>query len=154
MLETLAKRLSNKKIVILGLGHPLRGDDSAGAELADRLAGKVEATVINAGGVPENYLGPIITARPEVLMILDAASMGAPPGSLAIIEMDNIASSGLTTHNASFNLFLLILRSEIQPDTFVLGIQPQAIEFGAPLSEPVLKSLGTIERALLQILSP
>ncbi|OGO31699.1 MAG: hypothetical protein A2Z16_10190 [Chloroflexi bacterium RBG_16_54_18] len=153
MLEKLVKRLSNKKIVILGLGHPLRGDDSAGAELAERLAGKVEATVINADGVPENYIGPIVAAKPEVLMIVDAANMDAPPGSLAIIEMDNIASSGLSTHSASLNLFLLVLQSEIQPDTFVLGIQPQAIEFGAPISDPVRKSLGAIEQALLKNLS-
>ena len=153
MLEKLVKRLSNKKIVILGLGHPLRGDDSAGAELAERLAGKVEATVINADGVPENYIGPIVAAKPEVLMIVDAANMDAPPGSLAIIEMDNIASSGLSTHSASLNLFLLVLQSEIQPDTFVLGIQPQAIEFGAPISDPVRKSLGSIEQALLKNLS-
>ncbi len=100
----------------------------------------------------ENYLGPVISDNPETLMILDAASMDAQPGSLAIIEMENIASSGLSTHSASLNLFLLVLQSEIQPDTFVLGIQPQTIEFGAPISDPVKKSLGTIERALLKIL--
>lgn len=139
--------------MILGIGNKMRGDDGAGSELAARLAGRLNATVIDAEEVPENYLGPVIADNPETLLILDAASMDATPGSLAIIEMENIASSGLSTHSASLNLFLLVLQSEIQPDTFVLGIQPKAIEFGAPLSEPVLKSLGTIERALSKILS-
>ena len=136
----------------MGIGNQLRADDGIGSILANRLKSKVDATVIDAEEVPENYLGPIIADTPEVLMILDAANMDAPPGSLAIIEMENIASSGLSTHSASFELFFLVLQSEIQPDTFVLGIQPQSTEFGAPMTEPVRKALVIIEQALQNIL--
>jgi len=150
--QTIEDRLRGKKVLILGIGNKMRGDDGAGSELAARLAGRLNATVIDAEEVPENYLGPVITDNPETLLILDAASVDAAPGSLAIIEMDNIASSGLSTHSASLNLFLLVLQSEIQPDTFVLGIQPQSIEFGAPVTEPVRKAIVIIEQALLNIL--
>ena len=149
--QTIEDRLRGKKVLILGVGNKLRGDDGVGSELAAQLAGKVNATVIDAEEVPENYLGPIIAENPEVLLILDAASMDAPPGSVAVIEMHNIASAGLSTHSASLNLFLLVLQSEIQPDTFILGIQPQTIEFGAPMSEPVRKAFVQIELALLNI---
>jgi len=136
----------------LGIGNKLRADDGVGSALANRLKSRLNATVIDAEEVPENYLGPIIADNPEVLIILDAASMDAPPGSLAIIETDNIASSGLSTHSASLELFFLVLQSEIQPDTFILGIQPQTMEFGAPMSEPVRKAFVQIEQALLNIL--
>lgn len=136
----------------MGIGNKLRADDGVGSALANRLKSRLNATVIDAEEVPENYLGPIIAENPEVLIILDAASMDAPPGSLAIIETDNIASSGLSTHSASLELFFLVLQSEIQPDTFILGIQPQTMEFGAPMSEPVRKAFVQIEQALLNIL--
>lgn len=136
----------------MGIGNKLRADDGVGSVLANRLKSRLNATVIDAEEVPENYLGPIIADNPEVLMILDAASMDAPPGSLAIIEMENIASSGLSTHSASLELFFLVLQSEIQPDTFVLGIQPQSTEFGAPMTEPVWKAIVKIEQSLLNIL--
>ena len=138
--------------MILGIGNKMRGDDGAGSELAAQLAGRVSATVIDAEEVPENYLGPVIADNPEVLLILDAASMDAAPGSLAIIEMDNIAGSGLSTHSASLNLFLLVLQSEIQPDTFILGVQPQNITFGAPISQPVSVAMEMIEKSLIEML--
>jgi hydrogenase 3 maturation protease len=94
----------------------------------------------------------VIADNPEVLLILDAASMDAAPGSLAIIEMDNIAGSGLSTHSASLNLFLLVLQSEIQPDTFILGVQPQNITFGAPISQPVSVAMEMIEKSLIEML--
>jgi hydrogenase 3 maturation protease len=149
--QTIEDRLRGKRVLILGIGNKMRGDDGAGSVLATQLAGRVNATVIDAEEVPENYLGPVIADSPEVLLILDAASMEAPPGSLAIIEMDNIASSGLSTHSASLNLFLLVLQSEILPDTFVLGIQPQTIEFGALISPAVRKAMEGIDQALFHI---
>jgi len=150
--KTIEDRLRGKRVLILGIGNKMRGDDGAGSELAAQLAGRVNATVIDAEEVPENYLGPVIADNPEVLLILDAASMDAAPGSLAIIEMDNIAGSGLSTHSASLNLFLLVLQSEIQPDTFILGIQPQSIEFGAPISQPVSVAMEMIEKSLIEML--
>lgn len=151
--QSIEKRLRGKRVTILGVGNKLRGDDGVGSWLAERLAGKVAATVIDAEELPENYLGPVSAGRPEVLMIVDAADMQAQPGNLGIIEQDDIASSGLSTHSASLSLFLMVLQSEIQPDVFVLGIQPQDISFGAPLSPPVVESLGLIEEALVRILS-
>jgi hydrogenase 3 maturation protease len=150
--EAVETRLRGKKCLILGIGNSMRGDDAIGPLLAGRLNGRVDAEVIDAEEVPENYIDPIIQAKPEVLVILDAASLDAPPGSVAIIELDNIASAGLSTHRASLNLFLLVLASEIHPDIFILGIQPQSTAFGAPLSQPVQVALGNIEKAFLEIL--
>lgn len=132
----------------------MRADDGAGSVLAARLVGRISAAVIDAEDIPENYLGLVIEHRPDVLMIVDAASMNAPAGSLAIIEKENIAEAGLSTHSASLNLFLMVLFSEIQPDTFILGIQPATLEFGAPISPPVLKTLDTVEQALLKLFPP
>ena len=56
MLDYLAKRLRGKRTVILGVGNPLQGDDAIGPNLVDLLHGRVEATLIYGGEVPENYL--------------------------------------------------------------------------------------------------
>ncbi len=62
MLDTLAIKLPGKRTVILGVGNPLHGDDAIGPNLVDRLRGRLEATLINAGEVPENYLSTIRAA--------------------------------------------------------------------------------------------
>ena len=59
-------------MVIVGIGHPLRGDDALGPSLVKRLDGHLDALCIDAGSAPENYLGKIIKASPDVILFIDA----------------------------------------------------------------------------------
>lgn len=146
MLEALRDRLEGKRVVVLGVGNPMRGDDGIGPCLADRLQGNVSATVVNAGDVPENYLGPVAASRPEVVVIVDAAELGAAPGEIAIVEVNELAGrAALSTHNASLRLFIKVLQSEIQTDVFLLGVQPASMAFGAPMSQVVVAALHLLE---------
>ena len=145
MLETLRARFAGKRVVVLGVGNPMRGDDGVGACLADRLQGRVKATVVNAGDVPENYLGPVAADQPEVVVIVDAAELGTAPGEIAIIEANELAKTTLSTHNVSLSLFIEVLRSEVQADVFLLGVQPASTAFGAPLSPAIVTALRLLE---------
>ncbi len=145
MLDGLRRRVEGKKAVLLGVGNLLRGDDAIGPALAGRLQGKVAATVIDAGDVPENYLGVVTAAQPEVVVIVDAAELGATPGDAAIIEVSDLGGSVLSTHNASLSLFLQVLRSEIQPDVVVLGVQPSSTGYGASMSPSVAATVDLLE---------
>ena len=51
--------LCGSRTVVLGVGNTLKGDDGVGPLVCERLAGKISATVIDAGTVPENHIGPI-----------------------------------------------------------------------------------------------
>ncbi len=80
MIEQLRERLQGKRTLILGIGNSMRGDDGVGPALIERLQGKVSATLIDGGEVPENYLGPIEAAGPEAVLIVDAADLKAAAG--------------------------------------------------------------------------
>jgi Ni,Fe-hydrogenase maturation factor len=54
MFDELQRRLEGKRSVLLAVGNAMRGDDALGPTLADRLQGKVSATIVDAGEVPEN----------------------------------------------------------------------------------------------------
>jgi hydrogenase 3 maturation protease len=146
MLESLENRILGKKLVILGVGNTMRGDDGIGPILVERLQGKVEADLIDAGEVPENFIGPIEAGQPDTIIIIDAADMGTKAGEVAILEIDQIAEIGLTTHNASLALIARLLQSSTQADIFVLGIQPEDISFGTPMSERVIRTLDLLEK--------
>jgi hydrogenase 3 maturation protease len=151
MLEKLKKRLQGKKTIILGIGNPMRGDDGAGPALIERLQGKVSATLIDAGEVPENYLGPIESAAPEVVLIVDAADLKASPGDVALIELDQLAQTGISTHNASLGLFASVVQRLTGADILVLAVQPEVNSFGAGISEEVERTLEWVEGALEEI---
>ena len=52
--------IKKKKVVLLGIGNILKGDDGFGPALVHELEGKVPITCIDAGPAPENYAGKII----------------------------------------------------------------------------------------------
>lgn len=149
MWEELQSRLSGKRAVILGVGNPLRGDDAIGPALAEQLQGYVDATVLNVGGVPENYLGTVASAQPEVVLLIDAAEMGVEPGSVAMIELDQLADMMFSTHTASLGLLARVIQSDTHADIFMLGIQPLTRAFGAPMTPPMKAAASLLKQMLI-----
>ncbi len=153
LIEQLEERLQGKKTVILGIGNPMRGDDGLGPALIERLQGKTKAILIDGGEVPENYLGPIEAAKPEVVLIIDAADLQASPGDVALIEMEQLSQTGISTHNASLGLFAKVVQTLTGAEILVLAVQPMYNSFGTPISEAVERTLEWVEQALEAIFS-
>ena len=151
----LKKRIVGKRVVLCGMGNTERGDDGFGIHLAQRLKGKIKSTpIFDCGTAPENYLGPIVKAEPQVLLMVDAANLGAEPGHTHIIEEDDIASLGLSTHDASLKLFITYLKDSLDGlDIFLLGVQPKDITYGSGMSGELNAHLEKIDSMFKEILS-
>ena len=154
--ELLASRLSGN-VVVVGIGNPLRGDDVAGCLVAQALAGAPGVTVISAEEVPESYLGPVKAAHPDVVVLVDAVDLEAAPGSVAILEMEDLGSREASTHRAPLGLVAEFLRRETGADVFLRAIQPAHLGFGEPVSPEVEESatsLALLLRALVEEVVP
>ena len=86
MAENLEKDLKNwlvnaKKIVIVGIGNPIRKDDYVGLKIVENLKGKLSEKVLllEAETVPENYLLDIEEFSPTHVILIDAAFLGLMP---------------------------------------------------------------------------
>jgi len=133
---------------IMGVGHPRRGDDAAGVELVRRLAGRTRAALVEAAEVPERYLGQVIEARPSLVLLADAVDFGAAPGTVALFGADELAGDGCSTHSISLRLTMDFLAAETGAPVYLLGIQPNSLAAGAPLSSAVERSLDALVRLL------
>jgi hydrogenase 3 maturation protease len=138
-------RLLKGKVVIVGIGHPLRGDDALGPCLVKRLEGHLDALCIDAGSAPENYLGKIIKASADVVLFIDAVDFNKEPGYYKILEQEEILKTGLTTHDLSPRMLIEYLAAETKARIYLLGIQPKDLGVGQELSEPVQKAISEIE---------
>ncbi len=151
MRQELQRRISGKRVTMVGVGNPLRGDDGVGPALIDQLQGKVDAVLVDASDVPENYLGIVQLSRPEVIVIIDAVELDARAGDVALIELEQIGGTMATTHNTSLEPFAKMLRAETGADVLLVAIQPANRTFGAPMSPAVvatLEQLGKIFQGL------
>jgi len=152
MLDTLAKRLRGKRTVILGVGNILQGDDAIGPNLVDLLRGRVEATLINAGEVPENYLSSIRAAQPEVVMIIVAIELGAEPGCIIVLDADRLRAIGNFTRNPGLAFLTVMIQDGTGAEVLLVGVQPEATLFASELSIPVHKTLHSLEEMLVNVL--
>ncbi len=149
---TKLKKLLKQKTLIVGIGNPLKGDDGAGPELIRKLeekklpAGKYR--LLDVGEAPENYLHNIIKEKPDTLMLVDAVDMKISPGSVKILKYDDILDNSLSTHNASLKLTMDYIKSEINTDIFIVGIQPAGVGFGDSISAEVNEAIKKICRII------
>ena len=150
MFAELGLRLTGKRILLLGVGNRLRGDDAVGSLLVEYLQGKVDIPLIDAGDVPENYLGPIEDSGAEVVLVVDATDMGANAGDIAIFDIEQVQEKFVSTHTANLGLMFKVIPPEKRPQVIVLGIQPGNMELGQGLSEPVQATLERLEEVFIE----
>jgi hydrogenase 3 maturation protease len=147
-MKNIDKRLKERlegKIVIVGMGNPLKGDDGLGPYLIKRLKGKVEAHLINGEIAPENYVGKISSLEPDTILVIDACDLGWAPGEIGLLDIDKIENSGYSTHNTSPSVFMNYLKGTTGADVFMLAVQPEKVGLGEGISAPVKRALKKIE---------
>jgi hydrogenase 3 maturation protease len=151
MLNELARRLRGKRTVILGIGNPLQGDDAIGPSLVDFLYGRVDATLINAGEVPENYFSSIQVAQPEVVLIIVALELGAEAGCMAIMDADRLRAIENFTRNPGLAFLAVLIQDSTGAEVILVGVQPEETAFAAALSNAVHQTLNTLEEMLVSV---
>ena len=101
--------------------------------------------------MPENYLGPIEGSGADLVLVLDAADLGASPGDLSLIEMDQLKQMGVSTHTANLGLVFWVIPRSRRPDAILLAIQPEQMEPWQGLSPSVEVAMQGLERLLVRL---
>ena len=131
------------RLVILGVGNPLKGDDAAGLLCAEQLMKTAPrgagVQILKTYDVPENYTGKIRKFKPARVLIIDAALAGLKPGAVFILKKDKIAIEEISSHKIPLMILISYLEQSIGCQVLVLGIQARDLSFGAPVS-PVVKA--------------
>jgi hydrogenase 3 maturation protease len=145
------EKLQGSKLVIVGIGNILKSDDGAGPAVCQLLEGKINAEIIDAGTVPENFIQFICRKKPEVVLVIDAVDFGSSPGDLKIIGPEELNSFVISTHTLSPRIFADLLRQTIEVKVIFLGIQPKNLQFGESLSDEVNKAVHNLAGILISV---
>ena len=131
------------RTVIVGIGNMLKADDQLGPVLVSRLKGRTGACLFDCGEVPENYIHPIIEAKPKTIIIVDASDWGGVAGELRLIKREEIENFGFSTHNASLGIFFDYLKRELPlANIVIIGVQVGRRGLMQPLSPEVEVTLN------------
>ncbi len=140
-----------RRVCFLGLGNPDYGDDAFGIRLAEELSAAGLANVVVAGTTPEKFIGRISEKKFDEVVLLDAVDFGAEPGDLVFLEAPEIKSRfpQISTHKISLALLADLAEANGQTKSWLVGVQPESIKPGAPLSDAVRKTLELAKTVLL-----
>jgi hydrogenase 3 maturation protease len=140
------------RLAVLGVGNELRSDDAAGVLVVRRLlgpsgangAGKPggsQALILEGGIAPESQTGPLRRFQPDLALLVDAAQMNEPPGSVRCFGAADIAGITTSTHTLPLHLLCRYLAEELNAGVALIGIQPATTELQAGTAEPQLTAV-------------
>jgi len=155
MLSPLALKVY-RRLVIIGVVSELNCDDAVGLLAARSLKRKLEHTpgilILEAGSLPENVTSPLRRYRPALVVLIDAADMGQPAGTIRLLPVEAITGMSFSTHTMPLSILARYLEQEIGCRVVVVGIQPASLEFCEPVSRICLDAARRLERELSRIL--
>jgi len=144
-----------KRVVIAGIGNPLRKDDFVGVKIVRSLQGKVSKSVylIECETVPESFIEQIAEFNPTHILLIDAALLDDKPGVSKLAGSDQLADRpAVSTHALPLQIFCEYLRKTTGAKIAMLAIQPKDASFGEGLTTEVEKTSTELTGLLSRIL--
>jgi len=144
-----------RRVVIAGIGNPLRRDDFVGVHIVRKMRDKVSRSVylIECETSPESFIELIVEFEPTHILVIDAALLDLKPGSSMLIERGQMAVvPPISTHALPLQIFCDYLAGSLEAKIALLLIQPGDASFGEGLTREVEKTSEYLTNLLLKIL--
>jgi len=139
--------MSEKKILFLGIGNKLKGDDGFGIILVEKLEDfkNDDLFFLKCHEVPENYLGKILELGPAVIVFLDTIyKQDLPPGAILLLEEFN-PSFSISTHAGSLKTIIDFLNLQgLKFKPYLLGVIPKQVDMEEKISPEVERAIDEI----------
>ena len=151
-----------KRICFLGVGSELCHDDEAGLYLIEQLSSHLGLPVgesgerillVSGGPAPENFSGVIRDFQPDLLVVVDAAFLELPAGSIQLLPEESAAGLSFSTHMLPLPMLLSYLKLACGCQTCLVGIQPATTEQGLGMSPRVKEGTGMLAGLFLKALA-
>ena len=152
----LKKWLSDaRKVVVAGIGNPIRTDDFVGVKIVHDLEGKVSEKVylIECETVPESFIQQIVDFKPSHILLIDAAILDLKPGDARLVKAIQLVDvPAFSTHMLPLRIFCEYLAKMTRARIALLLIQPKQTDFGEGLTHEIEISAKDITRSLVALL--
>jgi hydrogenase 3 maturation protease len=143
-----------KKVVLAGVGNPIRTDDYVGQKIVEDLKGKVSENVclIECETVPESYVSDIKNFHPSHVLLINAGLLDLKPGQFRLVQSEELAGfAAVTSHVLPLRIFCDLVIQLTGAKIALLLIEPSNMEFGEGLTCEVAATADKLEVLLLKL---
>jgi len=160
------------RVLVVGVGNVLHGDDGFGVEVAKRLSSRPQPAGVTLAetGIGGIHLVHELMAGYDALVVVDTVDRGRPPGTVMVIEADVTDVTELPTeerhdlladmHLATPERALMVARAAgVLPErTIIVGCQPAEIDalgigLTSQVSQAVDDAVTEVERCVRELAS-
>lgn len=146
------------KLLILGIGNILRGDDGLGSLFIDVVYDKLTKTtkntdnifLLNAEAAPENQMTTIRQINPSHIIIVDAVEFDTTPGEIVLINKEQIDEFSFSTHSMPISFLINYIETTIGSKSMIIGIQPESMTLVNTISDVVDESVGELAEMIVE----
>jgi len=147
-------RLGSPKVVVVGVGNLLMGDDGMGIWVAEELRkAPDEVLVLDGGTALLDVLEEVEGA--ERLVIVDAMSGDGPPGTVYVLSSDDLGKrkGRFSLHDMGVAEMLELgrLMYRIPEDVVLVGVEPEHVGPGIGLSRTLREKLQEVVRVVAEV---
>lgn len=141
------------RILVIGLGNDLRGDDGAGLRVVRRLEGRVPETVRLIEAPPDAVALLDLWEGSDRVVVIDAMRSGAPAGTVAMADVGSgredgrlVGESTMSSHAIGLAEAVALARAldRLPRRLRIYGIEAASFAHGAPLSEAVARAADAL----------
>jgi hydrogenase 3 maturation protease len=143
------------KVVVAGIGNPIRMDDFVGVKIVQDLQGKLpeDVQLIECETVPESFMDEIIELKPTHVLLIDAAVMGLRPGGVRLLDAEKVTNfPPISTHMLPLRVFCDYITQLTNARIALLLIEPNKTEFGEGMTSEVEAAAKKITALLSELL--
>ena len=144
-----------RRVVVAGVGNPIRMDDFVGVKIVRDLQGKVSEKVllVECETVPESFVQQIVDFKPTHVLLIDAAVLGLKPGEVRLVDPERLVDfPAVSTHMLPLRIFCDYVEKMSKAKIALLLIEPGRADFGEGLTGEVEASAKRLVRVLLKLL--
>ena len=155
--------MAETRVLVIGCGNPLRGDDAAGPVLIRRLWDRGLPAGVRCADGGTGGMDVVFQMRgvPEVILV-DACRTGAEPGAVFEVPGDEVANlpplSGINLHAFRWDHALAfarwLLRAGRPERVTAFLIEGQTYDVGAALSPAVDRAIDEVADRLMARFAP
>lgn len=145
--------------LVLGVGHPDRGDDAAGPLVAEALGGLEGVVTRSVVGDPSSILTEPLWDTAERVVLVDTVRTGRRPGTVhrwaGTRLLDHLPATGGGTHDlgVATTLQLAAALDRLPADLVIIGIEGARFEVGIPPCRPVRHAITMVAAGLVRELT-
>jgi hydrogenase 3 maturation protease len=148
--------LGAEKVVIAGIGNPIRMDDFVGVKIVQELRRNGvsdKVYLIECETVPESFIQEIVDFNPTHILLIDAAILGLKPGKSRLIKPEQLTDfPAFSTHMLPLRIFCEYLGKTTKAKIALLLIEPQKTDFGEGLTSEINATAKKIVDFLIELL--